>query len=128
MLSARELTLRRGPQPLFEQVSFSVYRGNKVGITGANGAGKSSLFAMLRGELAPDRGDLDLSGAINIAHLEQEIAADGRAAIEFVLDGDAQLRATQASIAAAEQLDEPLKAAELYATLEAIDGYRAPAR
>jgi ATP-binding cassette, subfamily F, member 3 len=128
MLSARELTLRRGPQPLFEQVSFSVYRGNKVGITGANGAGKSSLFAMLRGELAPDRGDLDLSGAINIAHLEQEITADGRAAIEFVLDGDAQLRATQASIAAAVELDEPLKAAELYATLEAIDGYRAPAR
>jgi ATP-binding cassette, subfamily F, member 3 len=128
MLSARDLTLRRGPQPLFEQVNFTVYRGNKVGITGANGAGKSSLFAAVRGELAPDRGDLELSGAIRIAHVEQEIAADERAALEFVLDGDAQLRATQAAIAAAEQRDEPLKLAEAYAALEAIDGYRAPAR
>ena len=128
MLSARDLTLRRGPQPLFEQVNFTVYRGNKVGITGANGAGKSSLFAAVRGELAPDRGDLELSGAIRIAHVEQEIAADDRPALEFVLDGDAQLRATQAAIAAAEQRDEPLKLAEAYAALEAIDGYRAPAR
>ena len=128
MLSARDLTLRRGPQPLFEQVNFTVYRGNKVGITGANGTGKSSLFAAVRGELAPDRGDLELSGAISIAHVEQEIAADGRPAIEFVLDGDVQLRATQVAISLAEQRNEPLKLAEAYATLEAIDGYRAPAR
>jgi ATP-binding cassette subfamily F protein 3 len=128
MLSARDLTLRRGAQPLFEQVSFSVYRGNKVGITGANGTGKSSLFAAVLGELAPDRGDLDLPAAATIAHVEQEIAAEQRAAIEFVLDGDTQLRATQASIAAAVAADEPLELAELYATLEAIDGYRAPAR
>jgi len=128
MLSARDLTLRRGPQPLFEQVNFSVHRGDKVGITGANGAGKSSLFAAVRGELAPDRGDLELPAAEDIAHVEQEIAADQRPAIEFVLDGDVQLRATQASIAAAERADEPLKLAELYATLEAIDGYRAAAR
>ena len=125
MLSARDLSLRRGPQPLFEQVNFSVHRGDKVGITGANGAGKSSLFAAVRGELAPDRGDLELPAAEDIAHVEQEIAADQRPAIEFVLDGDVQLRATQASIAAAERADEPLKLAELYATLEAIDGYRA---
>jgi ATP-binding cassette subfamily F protein 3 len=128
MLSARDLTLRRGPQPLFEQVNFTVYRGNKVGITGANGTGKSSLFAAVRGELAPDRGDLELSGASSIAHVEQEIAADGRPAIEFVLDGDVQLRATQLAISAAEERNEPLKLAEAYARLEAIDGYRAPAR
>ena len=51
MLSARDLTLRRGPQPLIERASFTVFRGNKVGLTGANGTGKSSLFAALRGEL-----------------------------------------------------------------------------
>jgi ATP-binding cassette subfamily F protein 3 len=128
MLCARDLTLRRGPQPLFEQVDFNVYRGNKIGITGANGTGKSSLFAAVLGELAPDRGELELGGACRIAHVEQEIVADSRSAIDFVLDGDAQLRSTQAAIAAAEQLDEPLRLAELYATLEAIDGYRAPAR
>jgi ATP-binding cassette subfamily F protein 3 len=128
MLSARDLTLRRGPQPLFEQVNFTVYRGNKVGITGANGTGKSSLFASVLGELSPDRGDIELPANLKIAHVEQEIAADARAAIEFVLDGDAQLRAVQAAIAAAEQLDAPLQLAELYAELEAIDGYRARAR
>jgi ATP-binding cassette subfamily F protein 3 len=128
MLSARDLTLRRGPQPLFEQVNFTVYRGNKVGVTGANGTGKSSLFASVLGELSPDRGDIELPANLKIAHVEQEIAADARAAIEFVLDGDAQLRAVQAAIAAAEQLDAPLQLAELYAELEAIDGYRARAR
>ncbi len=51
MLSARDLNLRRGPEPLFEQVNFTIFRGNKVGLTGANGAGNSSLFAALRGEL-----------------------------------------------------------------------------
>jgi len=64
MLSARDLTLRRGPQPLFEQVNFTVFRGNKVGITGANGAGKSSLFAAIRGELTPDRGAIDAPAAL----------------------------------------------------------------
>ena len=128
MLVARDLTLRRGPEPLFEHVDFNVYRGDKIGITGANGMGKSSLFAAVLGELAPDRGDLELAAASRVAHVEQEIAADGRPAIEFVLDGDAQLRATQAAIAAAVELDEPLKLAEAHATLDAIDGYRAPSR
>src|SRR5580692_8978986 len=98
MLSARDLTLRRGPQPLFEQVSFTIFRGNKVGITGANGTGKSSLFAAILGELTPDRGDIDLPAALTMAHVEQEIAASDGAAIEFVLDGDAQLRRVQAAI------------------------------
>ena len=64
MLIARDLTLRRGPQPLFEQVNFTVFRGNKAGITGANGTGKSSLFAAILGELTPDRGDIALPAAI----------------------------------------------------------------
>ncbi len=128
MLIARDLTLRRGPQPLFEQVNFIVYRGNKVGITGANGAGKSSLFAAILGELTPDRGDIDLPAAIKIAHVEQEVAASSRPAIEFVLDGDAELRKVQAAIEDAEKRDAAMALAELYSSLEAIDGYRAKAR
>jgi ATP-binding cassette, subfamily F, member 3 len=128
MLSARDLTLRRGPQPLFEQVDFIVFRGNKVGITGANGAGKSSLFAAIRGELAPDRGDIELPAAIKVAHVEQEIAASARSAIEFVLDGDVELRSVQAAIEDAEKRDAAMALAELYSSLEAIDGYRAKAR
>jgi ATP-binding cassette, subfamily F, member 3 len=128
MLTASDLTLRRGPQPLFEQVNFTVFRGNKVGITGANGTGKSSLFAAILGELTPDRGDIDKPASLKLAHVEQEIAASARPAIEFVLDGDAELRSVQAAIADAERRDAAMALAELYSSLEAIDGYRAKAR
>jgi ATP-binding cassette subfamily F protein 3 len=128
MLSARDLTLRRGPEPLFERVNFTIFRGNKVGLTGANGSGKSSLFAAIRGELGPDHGDIDRPAALKIAHVEQEVAASERAAIEFVLDGDTELRSVTAAIEDAERRDAAMELAELYASLQAIDGYRARAR
>jgi ATP-binding cassette subfamily F protein 3 len=128
MLSARDLTLRRGPEPLFEQVNFTIFRGNKVGLTGANGSGKSSLFAAIRGELSPDLGEIERPTALKIAHVEQEVAASDRPAIEFVLDGDVELRAVQAAIEDAERRDAAMELAELYASLQAIDGYRARAR
>src|ERR1700675_1143406 len=133
MLSARDLTLRRGPEPLFEQVNFTVFRGNKVGITGANGSGKSSLIAAIRGELTADRGDVEMPTNLKIGHVEQEITASDRAAIEFVLDGDSELRNVLAAIARAEAHegadthDGAMALAEAYASLQAIDGYRAKA-
>jgi ATP-binding cassette subfamily F protein 3 len=128
MLSARDLTLRRGPEPLFERVDFTIFRGDKVGITGANGAGKSSLFAALRGDLSPDKGDIERPGNLRLAYVEQEIEASERAAIDFVLDGDLELRSVEAAIEAASRRDDPMALAERYAALQAIDGYRAPAR
>ena len=128
MLSARDLTLRRGPEPLFEQVNFTVFRGDKVGITGANGSGKSSLFAAIRGELAADRGDIDRPPNLKVAHVEQEVAASDRAAIEFVLDGDSELRGVQAAIEDANRHGAAMNLANAYASLQAIDGYRARAR
>jgi ATP-binding cassette subfamily F protein 3 len=128
VLSARDLTLRRGPEPLFEQVNFTVFRGNKVGITGANGSGKSSLFAAVRGELSADRGEIELPANLKIAHVEQEVAASDREAIAFVLDGDYELRRVLGAIADAERHDAPMALAEGYATMQAIDGYRAAAR
>jgi ATP-binding cassette, subfamily F, member 3 len=128
VLAARDLTLRRGPEPLFEQVNFTVFRGNKVGITGANGSGKTSLFAAIRGELGADRGDIDRPSGLKIGYVEQEIAASDRAAIEFVLDGDSELRGVLAAIEDAELRDAPMALAEAYAALQAIDGYRARAR
>ena len=128
MLSARDLTLRRGPEPLFEQVNFTIFRGDKVGITGANGTGKSSLFAAIRGNLTPDRGDIDRPSSLKIGYVEQEVAASSNAAIEFVLDGDTELRGVLAAIADAEARDAAMALAEGYATLQAIDGYRARAR
>jgi len=82
VLSARDLTLRRGPRPLIEQVDFTVFRGDKVGITGANGSGKSSLFAAIRGDLHADRGDIYGCAGLKIGYVEQEIAAGARGAIE----------------------------------------------
>jgi len=128
MLSARDLTLRRGPEPLFERANFTIFRGNKVGLTGANGAGKSSLFAAILGELSPDHGDIDRPASLRIAHVEQEVAASDRPAIEFVLDGDVELRRVMAAIDDAERRDAAMELAELYAALQAIDGYRARAR
>jgi ATP-binding cassette subfamily F protein 3 len=133
VLSARDLTLRRGPEPLFEQVNFTVFRGDKVGITGANGSGKSSLIAAIRGELAADRGDIDRPSGLRIGHVEQEIAASDRAAIEFVLDGDPELRCVLAAIDNMQANDAggndaAMALAEGYASLQAIDGYRARAR
>ncbi len=128
MLSARDLTLRRGPQPLMERVNFTIFRGNKVGLTGANGTGKSSLFAAIRGELGPDRGEIERPAALKIAHVEQEVAASDRPAIEFVLDGDTELRAVETAIEEAERSDAAMHLAELHASLQAIDGYRARAR
>ena len=128
MLSARDLTLRRGPEPLFEQVNFTLFRGNKVGLTGANGAGKSSLFAAIRGELGADQGVIERPTNLKIAHVEQEVAASDRPAVEFVLDGDTELRSVMAAIEEAERCDAPMQLAELYAALQAIDGYRARAR
>src|SRR4029077_10255859 len=106
----------------------TVFRGDKVGITGANGAGKSSLFAAILGELGADHGDIELPAAVKIAHVEQEIAASSRPAVEFVLDGDAELRRIEAAIEDAERRDAAMALADAYVALEAIDGYRAKAR
>ncbi len=82
MLSARDLTLRRGADPLFEQVNFTIYRGDRVGLTGANGTGKSSLFAAICGTLSPDRGDIELENRTirgysgNYSEFEQKRSED----------------------------------------------------
>ena len=76
---------------------MQLHPGHKVGLTGANGAGKSSLFAMLRGELHPEKGDFEMPGSWVVAHVAQETPALPMPAIEFVLDGDAELREIEAA-------------------------------
>src|ERR1700689_1780206 len=93
MLNFTTVTLRRGPRVLFADASFGLFRGEKVGITGENGSGKSSLLALVRGDLHPDSGSFDMPPDLAVAHVSQELLATDQAAIEFVLDGDAELRA-----------------------------------
>jgi ATP-binding cassette subfamily F protein 3 len=129
MLKFDAVTLRRGPRILFADADFSLFRGEKVGITGENGSGKSSLLALVRGELQPDAGHFEMPSNLAVAHVAQELDAIDRPAIEFVLDGDAELRALEARIASAEERHEDgTKLAHLYSDYATIGGYDARAR
>ncbi|SHI75413.1 ATP-binding cassette domain-containing protein [Cycloclasticus pugetii] len=128
MLKLSNVSLRRGTKVLFENVSFTVHAGQRVGISGANGCGKSSLFAMALDSLQPDSGDFSIQSGFVIAHVAQELAATEQAAIEFVIDGDKELRDIQQKIAQAEEKHDGHRAAELYAELETIQGYTANSR
>ena len=110
MLNFVELSIRRGKRVLFAGATFSLFRGEKVGITGENGSGKSSLLALVRGELTPEAGSFEMPSNLAIAHVSQELDASDRAAIEFVLDGDAELRAIERALSDAEQADDGLQA------------------
>jgi len=129
MLKFDAVTLRRGPRILFAEADFSLFRGEKVGITGENGSGKSSLMSLVRGELQPDAGHFEMPTNLAVAHVAQELDATDRLAIEFVLDGDAELRALEARIAAAEAGDvDGTRLANLYTQFATIGGYDARAR
>jgi ATP-binding cassette subfamily F protein 3 len=99
-----------------------------VGLTGANGSGKSSLFGLLRGELHADLGDLEMPPGWTIAHVAQETPALAQAGIEYVIDGDAELRAVEHALAAAEIAHQGERIGELHARLGDIEGYSARAR
>ena len=118
----------RGVKVLIEGASFQLHPGHKVGLTGANGAGKSSLFAMLRGELQPEHGDLEMPPNWVIAHVAQETPALSEAAIEFTLDGDVELRAIEKDLVEAEANHQGEKIGELHARFSEIGGYSARAR
>lgn len=128
MIQFRNLTLTRGAKILLEAASFQLHPGHKVGLIGANGAGKSSLFALLRGELHPEVGDLDMPPNWIIAHVAQEMTELSQAALEFTLDGDAELREVEVALIAAETNHEGEKIAELHHRLSDIEGYSAKAR
>ncbi|MDQ2641487.1 MAG: ATP-binding cassette domain-containing protein [Pseudomonadota bacterium] len=129
MLKFDAVTLRRGPRVLFAEASFSLFRGEKVGITGENGSGKSSLLALVRGELQPDEGHFEMPSNLAMAHVAQELEASERHAIEFVLDGDEELRQLEAEIATAEASHaDGTRLANLYTRYAGIGGYDARAR
>ncbi len=128
MLNFKNIALRRGARVLFADASFTLHKGQKVGFTGANGAGKSSLFAMVRNELHPDEGDFSMPPNLAVAHVAQETPAVASAAIEYVIDGDQELRQLQEQLAVAEQAGDGLRQAELHALLETVGGYTAQAR
>jgi ATP-binding cassette subfamily F protein 3 len=128
MLNFSALSLRRGKRLLFTGATFSLFRGEKVGVTGENGSGKSSLLGLVRGELTPEGGSFDMPSQLAIAYVSQELDASEREAIEFVLDGDIELRAIEADLARAEQADDGVALGHLHGSYAAIGGYDAASR
>ncbi len=128
LIQFKQLTLTRGLKVLVQGASMQLHPGHKVGLTGANGAGKSSLFAMLRGEVHPEQGDLEIPASWVVAHVAQETPALAMPAIEFVLDGDVELREIEAALVAAEANHQGELIAELHQRLTDIEGYSAKAR
>ncbi len=128
MLSLIDIALRRGTELLFDNVNVTINQGRKVGLIGANGAGKTSLFRMIIGELDSDRGDVDMPGDTRIAYLQQEVPASAERAIDYVLGGDDRLTAIDAALAKAEQDGKYEQIGQLHDQLASIDGYTARAR
>lgn len=128
MIQFKQLTLARGTKILIQGAAFQLHPGHKVGLTGANGAGKSSLFALLRGELHAESGDLDMPASWVVAHVAQETPALPQPALEFVLDGDVELREVEAALQYAEEQHLGEKIGELHQKLTDIGGYSARAR
>jgi len=125
MLKFSHLSLRRGTKELLQDANLTVHAGQKVGITGANGVGKSSLFALIQNDLHPDEGDMSYPGTLVVAHVAQETPALDSAAIDYVLDGDLELRELEQKIKLAEDTGNGEQLAHLYSEMESIDGYSA---
>jgi ATP-binding cassette, subfamily F, member 3 len=128
MITLRKLRLRRGAKLLLEGADLGIPPGAHVGVVGPNGCGKSSLFALFTGALHPDSGDLELPPSWVIAHVAQESHASDQPAIEYVIDGDIELRTIEAELAAAEAANDGERLAHLHDRYGAIDGYTSRAR
>jgi ATP-binding cassette, subfamily F, member 3 len=125
MIQLDKISLQRGSKFLLDNASLTIYPGQKVGLIGANGSGKSTLFQLLLGYIVSDAGNLDIPKQWRIAHMAQEVGHTQRTALDYVLDGDAELRKLEAAVAAN---PEGEKLAQLYADLENIHAYTAPTR
>jgi ATP-binding cassette subfamily F protein 3 len=124
VLRIDDITLRRGARVLLDHASMHVHPGQKVGLVGPNGSGKSSLFALIRGELHADAGEVSMPPRWVLAHVAQETPALDQPALEFVMDGDEELRAIERETAGA----AGVRLAELHARYDEIGGYQAKSR
>lgn len=128
MISLRNIILLRGVQRLLENASLTINPGRHVGVIGRNGCGKSSLFQLLLGHVQLDGGDLGIPSSWRVAHMAQEVSSSDRTALEYVLDGDTELRRVQQAIALADAAHDNNRLAQMYAELETLHGYDAEYR
>ncbi len=128
MIALRNLALARGNQMLIAAASLTLERGWKIGLVGANGSGKSSLLALLAGELAPDTGECSVQPGTRLARIEQEAPALEQHVLDYLLDADTALRAAEAEIVAAEEAHDGVRIAAAHEHYSHAGGYTAQAR
>ncbi|MFP3976387.1 ATP-binding cassette domain-containing protein [Marinobacter sp. KMM 10035] len=128
MLTITDLSLQRGGVWLLDAVALTVQSGQRVAIVGANGAGKSSLFQLLLGQLSPEQGSVSLPGGTRIAHMAQEVEATGRSARDFVLDGDIDLRRLERELEQAEARGDDNAVAHIHGELDIHEAWSAARR
>ena len=130
MINLQGVSLQLGSRELLQDADCRIFPGHKIGIIGANGCGKSTLFKLLLGELDSDTGRVDVPAGWRIAHMAQEVAASEQTALDYVLDGDGELRKLQRQLEEAEASGDADGRAlgELHERMAAIDGYSGPAR
>ncbi|CZF80410.1 ABC transporter ATP-binding protein [Grimontia marina] len=128
MITISDIQLLRGGKPLLNNASATIHPGDKVGLVGKNGCGKSTLFALLKGELSLDAGSCIFPSGWQMAWVAQETPALEREAIEYVIDGDREYRALEQALRAAEEADDGHKVATLHDKIDAVGGYSIRAR
>ncbi|NPT34899.1 ABC-F family ATP-binding cassette domain-containing protein [Paraburkholderia xenovorans] len=128
MISIRNVTLRRGVNVVLDRASVTFTPGEKIGLVGRNGAGKSSFFGLLNGTLHEDGGEFSIPAAWKMGQVAQEMPETGQSATDFVIEGDTVLLAAQAEVAAAEASDDGMRMAHAYMALHDAGAHDAPAR
>ena len=122
MITAQNLELIRGNKSLLKDANLRVHDGQKIGLIGANGSGKSSLFALLKGELHADAGDIGFPAHWRISSVDQETPSIAASVLEYTIDGDSEYRALEAEKAEAEAAGGDVLA-HWHHRYEALDGY-----
>ena len=128
MLELREARLRRGAAVLFDRANLTIFRGDKIGIVGRNGAGKSSLLSLLRGDIGPDAGDYAVPGKLNFVSVSQELPRTEATVLEYIRSGDSRLVEIEAAMEKARAADDGMKEAELLGDYDLAGGYTSAAR
>jgi ATP-binding cassette subfamily F protein 3 len=128
MITLKNISLRRGAKILLDQTSVSLNPGEKVGLVGRNGAGKSSLFALLNKTLTEDSGEFDIPSQWRMGQVAQDMPETDASATDFVIEGDTELVAARVEVTAAEATDDGERMANAYMALHDAGEHDAASR